>query len=293
MRLIKTFLSVLSLFCSINAFTQNNTWLLDDDMATETNPVELNPKSIASGKNAYLRSCAACHGQNGDGKGLISSASFLTDTFQNQTDGAISYKIQTGRNQMPPFKGVIKEEEIWSVVNYLRVLANPSLAPAAKDIRLEITTHDEQQTITAFTGTADSLKQPLSEIDVHFYIQRDFGLMRFAEESNYTGKDGRVTVLFPNDIVGDSLGNVKIICKIENSFLYNDNSVKFERNWGSNLTTDDENFNKRSLWGSRSKSPVWLLLLANGIIFAVWAVIVYIVFNLVRIKKAGKIFLEE
>ncbi|NJO91075.1 MAG: cytochrome c [Chloroflexia bacterium] len=194
---------------------------------------------------------------------------------------------------MPPFKGTLKEEEIWSVVNYLRVLVNPSLVPPAKDVILEIIANDEQKTITALVSTSDSLKQPLSEIDVHFYIKRDFGVMRFGETSNYTGTDGKVTVMFPENIIGNVQGIITIVGKVENNFFYNDISASIDRAWGVNLKTEDDKFNQRSLWGARSKSPIWLLLLANGILFAVWAVIVYIIFNLRRIKKTGKVYLID
>lgn len=169
---------------------------------------------------------------------------------------------------------------------------NPSSLPPAKDLKIELIANETQKTVTAFVRSTDSLKQPLTEIDVHFYIQRDFGLLQFGQVTNLSGNDGKVTVLFPDNIIGDFQGNVTILSKVENSFLYNDATVTIDQKWGIPIKTEDEIFSRRSLWGSRDKSPVWLLLLANGILAAVWGVIIYIIINLLKIKKAGKIFFK-
>ncbi|MBK7628746.1 MAG: cytochrome c [Bacteroidales bacterium] len=292
MHIVRIIISALMLAFSLDSYSQTGEWLVVAEDAGRENPVEINPRNISVGKSVYINSCAACHGAKADGKGLLASADLISDTVQNQTDGTIFYKIKSGRNKMPPFKGILSDNEIWSVINYLRILVNPSSLPPAKDLKIELTANDVQKTITAFIRSADSLKQPLTEIDVHFYIERDFGLLQLGQETNFSGNDGKVTVLFPDNIIGDFQGNVTILSKVENSFLYNDATVTVEQKWGMPLKTEDEIFSRRSLWGSRDKSPVWLLLLANGILAAVWGVIIYIIINLLKIKKAGKIFFK-
>lgn len=292
MNTIRIIICALLLGIPLSSYTQNGAWLVSSENARTKNPVEISPRNVSAGKSIYIRSCAACHGVKADGKGLIASAALIADTVQNQTDGGLFHKISTGRNQMPPFKGILKDEEIWSVINFLRILVNPSALPPAKDLKIELNANEPQRTVTAFIRSADSLKQPLQDIDVHFYIERDFGLLQFGRQSNLSGADGKVTVLFPDNITGDLKGNVRISGKIENSFLYNDASAVTEQKWGIPLKTDDEEFVRRSLWASRDKSPVWLLILANGILAIVWGVIIYIIINLFRIRKAGKIFIK-
>ncbi len=288
----KIVVSFLLLAFSFSAFSQSEKWLVTADNAKKNNPLTINPKNMAVGKNVFMRSCKACHGINADGKGRTQSPNLIADEFQKQTDGAIFFKVFTGKNKMPSFKAKLKEEEIWSVVNYLRVLVNPSAVPPAVDIKLEVSADDAAKSITAFVLTADSAKLPLQDVDVHFFIKRYFGLMRIAELINNTGKDGKVTVNIPEKIIGDSLGNITVIAKIENNFLYNDTEVSLTKLWATPLTTGDETFNQRSLWGARDKSPLWLLFMANGIILGVWAVIIFVIYNIFRIKKAGKIFIK-
>lgn len=292
MEKLKTIISILFFSFSLTAYPQTGAWVVQSDQAAKKNPLEIHPKNIALGRNIFKRTCVACHGEKANGKGLIQSASLIDEKFQKQSDGTVFFKISTGRDKMPPFGSILKDEEIWSLINYLRVLVNPAALPPPKDVKMEVATGEEIKSITAAVFSADSGKLPINEIDVHFYVKRDFGLMRIGELSNYTREDGKVKVVFPATIVGDSEGNVELIVKVENNFLYNDAESKIIKKWGKPLVTDEEQFNRRALWGARDRSPIWLLLLANGIIVIVWAVIGYVVYNLFRIKKAGRIFIK-
>jgi hypothetical protein len=46
-------------------------------------------------------------------------------------------------------------------------------------------------------------------------------------------------------------------------------------------------FDHRSLFARRGHSPIWLELLAYGIVAVVWAVIIYLLFQIRNIKKLG------
>ena len=94
------------------------------------NPVQPSPESIGAGKQAFTRYCANCHGLNaegGPGNDLTPAAPDLTDKdWKNgSTDGEIFTSIKNG---VPPdfnmgaFGDQLKDEEIWTVVNYVRSL---------------------------------------------------------------------------------------------------------------------------------------------------------------------------
>src|SRR5580765_3828684 len=92
------------------------------------NPVAATPESIAAGQQLYLRNCASCHGRNGQGgpgNDLIPAApSLLGDSWSHgSTDGEIFTNIKNGFGpdfNMVPFKDKLKDDEIWTVVNYIR-----------------------------------------------------------------------------------------------------------------------------------------------------------------------------
>jgi len=103
-------------------------------------PFPFTRKSIAQGKQVYLTNCVECHDQ--DGKGLnrrdYSGAppADLTDP-DNWQHGAsperIFASIHDGvKEDMPPFKGKLQDDQIWRIVNYVR-----SLWPEAKRPRME------------------------------------------------------------------------------------------------------------------------------------------------------------
>jgi cbb3-type cytochrome c oxidase subunit III len=95
------------------------------------NPVQPSPESIASGKQAFTRYCANCHGLNGEGSpgnDLTPPAPDLTDKewTHGSTDGEIFTTIKNGVApdfSMGAFGDQLKDEDIWTVVNYLRSLA--------------------------------------------------------------------------------------------------------------------------------------------------------------------------
>lgn len=87
MSIIKTIICIVLLTWPLSVFSQTGLWKVSEENAKVKNPTETNPKNIAIGKNVFLRSCVACHGQKGDGKGLIQSTNLLTDTFKNNPMG--------------------------------------------------------------------------------------------------------------------------------------------------------------------------------------------------------------
>ncbi len=102
------------------------------------NPVASTLESIAAGKRAYDTNCAACHGNVAQGavKAGISISIIeeqrgkqppdLTDDQwdHGSTDGEIFAAIKRGLppTMMAGFDGRISDNDIWSIVNYLRTL---------------------------------------------------------------------------------------------------------------------------------------------------------------------------
>lgn len=124
-----TVLSLLTAFFLVSFAMQQNQpkpWPVPAESKNKANPVKATTESISDGKALYIKHCQSCHGKTGLGDGpkakLLEtfSGDFSGSSFQSQTDGEHFYKTKEGRGDMPAYKGKLTDEEIWTVVNYMR-----------------------------------------------------------------------------------------------------------------------------------------------------------------------------
>jgi len=90
-------------------------------------PLPATEDVTAKGKALYDANCVACHGAlgRGDGpaaEGLNPRPPDLRGAASSWSDGQIAAQIQAGRGTMPPFRAVLDDTAIWSVVRYVRRL---------------------------------------------------------------------------------------------------------------------------------------------------------------------------
>jgi mono/diheme cytochrome c family protein len=104
----------------------------------EVNPLEVNEKTLKRGQERYTIFCAVCHGQAGDGGGIVTQYSLITaDLHQHRLvqarDGYLFDVISNGFNattnavgiaysRMPAYKSKISAEDCWAIIGYVRAL---------------------------------------------------------------------------------------------------------------------------------------------------------------------------
>lgn len=92
------------------------------------NPYKGNAAETAKGKTLYLQMCSVCHGNKGKGDGPAGvnlnprPADHTSAKVQDQSDGAIFWKITNGKPPMAAYKDVLSEEQRWDLVNFIRTL---------------------------------------------------------------------------------------------------------------------------------------------------------------------------
>ena len=94
-----------------------------------TNPLSGDVESVARGKKLFLKNCAKCHGESGNGYGPVSHG-FTTWPRQlwawnnsgPETDGYLFWFITNGRSDMPPWGIILSENERWDLVSYIKTL---------------------------------------------------------------------------------------------------------------------------------------------------------------------------
>ena len=97
----------------------------------QKNPMAATPEAIADGKAAFGHFCAACHGLDGQNTGVPFASRMsppvpllTSKEVQEYTDGQLKWVIDNGiwPSGMPGSKGILSDDEIWSIVVYLRHL---------------------------------------------------------------------------------------------------------------------------------------------------------------------------
>ncbi|HEY3703884.1 MAG TPA: cytochrome c [Terracidiphilus sp.] len=97
----------------------------------QKNPLGATPKTVADGKEAFGHYCVVCHGLDGQNTGVPFAdrmsppvPSLASKEVQQYTDGQLKWVIDYGiwPSGMPGSKGILSDDEIWSIVIYLRHL---------------------------------------------------------------------------------------------------------------------------------------------------------------------------
>ena len=114
-------------------------------ISAEQNPLRASSEVLADGKEAFSHYCVACHGADGRNTGVPfadklspSAPSLDSPEVQSYTDGQLKWVIDNGiwPSGMPGSHGELSDEEIWSIVLYLR-----HLPPAGSVGEPEMYTH--------------------------------------------------------------------------------------------------------------------------------------------------------
>lgn len=163
--------------------------------------------------------------------------------------------------------------------------------PITKSKIIIDTSSDEK--IKNITVTVTELKNnewvAAKDVEVKIGIARLGSVLAVGDEETYTtDSTGTAVAEFKKDsLPGDEKGNIMLVAKVEDNEQYGNLIVEKKVAWGVNKKLPD-NFNARTLWATRDKAPGWLLFMAYSIIIGVWGTLLYLVWQLIKIKKLGK-----
>lgn len=77
--------------------------------------------NIAEGQRLYQIHCAACHGMRGESL-MPNAPNFARGDRLMQPDMNLMTTIKLGKMAMPAFNGILRDQQIFDVVAYLRTL---------------------------------------------------------------------------------------------------------------------------------------------------------------------------
>jgi hypothetical protein len=132
--------------------------------------------------------------------------------------------------------------------------------------------------------------KPAKDVEMKVGIERLGSILSAGEEATYTtDSTGTVTVEFKRDSMpGDTLGRLVLAAKVEDNDTYGNLLAEETVAWGKPTKIDNSFFKQRTLWSTRFHTPFWLLFMAYSMVIGVWGTIVYLIFQIVKIKKVGE-----
>jgi hypothetical protein len=120
-------------------------------------------------------------------------------------------------------------------------------------------------------------------------VKRLGGNLTVGDADTYTSDStGLASAEYKRDsLAGDEKGNLVLVAKIEDNDTYGNLVVEKSVPWGKAVLADTH-FWHRTLWSTGNRAPIWLLLIAFAIIIGVWSSIIYLVRQVIKIKKIGR-----
>jgi mono/diheme cytochrome c family protein len=96
-----------------------------------SNPLAATSENLVEGREHFEHHCSVCHGLDGEATGVPFAdrvsppvPSLSSKDIQDYKDGQLKWIIENGINPsgMPAWKGILSDDEMWQIVNFIRHL---------------------------------------------------------------------------------------------------------------------------------------------------------------------------
>ncbi len=182
-------------------------------------------------------------------------------------EGMVSYSAKfTGNNKYPG--------------------AEASFTAKPAKIRLFFSIEDSLRVlkVTAVQKNEKGEEVAIPKETVLIYIPRLFSLLKIGEIA--LDETGTGTMEFPKEIVGDTMGNLVVVAKIEEHDLFGFVQGQNTINWGVHKQYYKAEVPSRELW--TPIAPMWMIITLLIMLAGVWAHYMYAVYELIMIKRLSK-----
>jgi len=115
-------------------------------------PLPITKDLLERGRERFDIYCSPCHARTGNGRGMAvlrgfpQAASFHTDRLRNVEPGYIFDVITRGFGRMPDYAPVIRPEDRWAIVAYVRALQ------VSQNVRAASLSDEERRKVEAGAG---------------------------------------------------------------------------------------------------------------------------------------------
>jgi len=161
--------------------------------------------------------------------------------------------------------------------------AKKSISFKDASIEAKLITKDSINYITA-TLLDNSTGNPILKESLDVQIKRLFRPLKIGEEFNYTDENGTILVPIEEGIPGVD-GNLTIEVVLNDNDDFGTVKATVKAPVGVPIV-DESTYDQRTMWSPRNKTPLFLLIFPNLLIFGIWGLIIYLIANLFKITKS-------
>lgn len=150
------------------------------------------------------------------------------------------------------------------------------------DVNLEMTLSEEEGkkvVLLSATMPSEDGKTAVTGEEISVFVPRMFSLLPVA--TGMLDDNGTIRFEFPGDIPGDSTGNLTVIGRFNDHYLYGSVEKREARPWGVPVVKAPPIY--RSLWSTLA--PKWMVISLAIMLLGVWGHYTFVIISLIRIKK--------
>jgi mono/diheme cytochrome c family protein len=139
--------------------------------ASLQNPLPYTEENHAAGKQLYTIYCAVCHGDNGDGQGILAEREKILgvpsydDVGRAITEGSVYHVIYYGLNSMGSYAAQTDEKERWQITHYVMSLKNELEGNAALEFEEEGRENLQPSEARSQTPSQEAAEETSAEAD--------------------------------------------------------------------------------------------------------------------------------
>jgi hypothetical protein len=126
----------------------------------------------------------------------------------------------------------------------------------------------------------DGEEVAVADEDVYIYVKRMFRDLPVAED--FLDENGEYMTEIPDDIPGDAEGNIEIIARFNDHYLFGTVEKRQTMQWGVPAEYDFA-VSKRTLW--TQIAPLWMVITLSILLLGVWSHYMYVVIQLFKLRR--------
>lgn len=161
-------------------------------------------------------------------------------------------------------------------------------------MELFLTELEDQKTVIVrgYELGLENSMTPINDASVSFFVPRFFSDQKIGEGDFI---DGKCQIEFPENIAGDTIGNISILARIQDHEFYGNVERKMsDFRWGTtepieedkSLMTIQITIPTRALW--HTNAPLWMIITLIVLLTGVWSHYIYVIVNLFRLRNLSR-----